>query len=487
MKNPFLVLLFGLLTIGTSKPLPVLGQTPGKESLKNHIDQNKNIYSDIALKIWNYAELGFQEDKSTALLQNEFSKNGFSVKTGVAGMPTAFIAEYGSGKPVIAILGEFDALPGISQDSLPVQKKINNKDAAHACGHNLFGAGSLAASIAVKNWLKSSGTKGTLRFYGTPAEEGGAGKVYMVRAGLFNDVDVALHWHASDMNNASAKSSLALKSAKFRFYGAAAHAARSPEQGRSALDGVEAMNNMANLMREHVQSDTRMHYAITYGGEAPNVVPAYAEVYYYVRHPEAKQVEETFNRLVKAAEGAAMGTDTKMEYEIIHGAYNLLINESLSRVVDENLRKTGGINYNVAELSFAETIQKSLVQKSPLDGGSKIKPFEVVEGGIGNGASTDVGDISWVTPTAGLYAATWVPGTASHSWQSAATSGTSIGIKGMLVAAKTLAFTAYDLFNNPEVIIKAKKEFLARRGDRFIYKALVGDRLPPLNFRDRVK
>ena len=457
----------------------------GKEQLLIAIEKNKEVYADIAKKIWEYAELGYEENKSSLLLQEQLEKDGFSLKKGLANIPTAFLASYGSGKPVIAILAEFDALPGMSQAVVPEQKALLPGAPGHACGHNLFGAGSVAAVVAVKEWLQKSGTKGTIRLYGTPAEEGGAGKVYLVRAGLFNDVDITLHWHASDENNASARSSLALKSAKFRFYGKSAHAARSPHLGRSALDGVEAMNNMVNMMREHIPSDTRIHYAITYGGEAPNVVPSFAEVYYYVRHPEADKVKEIFNRVVKAAEGAAMGTETRMDYELIHGTYNLLINETVSTLADKNFRNVGGITYSTEERAFAKKIQTTLAEKPAVEEANTIKPFVVIEGGVGNGASTDVGDVSWITPTAGLYAATWVPGTASHSWQSAAASGTTIGVKGMIAAAKTLALTAYDLFFNPSIVDEAKKEFLKRRGTPFKYESLVGDRKPPLDFRKK--
>lgn len=458
-------------------------QKTDRAQLLASVEQQKEVYANLAQKIWEYAELGYQEEKSAALLQQHLQGAGFTVTPGLAGIPTAFSASFGNGKPVIALLAEFDALPGLSQAAEPAQKALVAGGAGHACGHNLFGAGSVAAAIALKDWLQRSGTKGTIRLYGTPAEEGGAGKVYLVRAGLFDDVDATLHWHASDENNASARSSLALQSAKFRFYGEAAHAARSPELGRSALDGVEAMNHMVNLMREHVHPDTRMHYAITAGGEAPNVVPAFAEVYYYVRHPEADQVKETFGRVVKAAEGAALGTETKMDYELIHGTYNLLINETVSRVMDRNLRTVGGIRYTEEEMVFARTLQPSLAKQLALEAAQTIKPFVVIPGGVGNGASTDVGDVSWVTPTAGVYVATWVPGTSAHSWQSTAASGTSIGAKGMVVAAKTLALTAYELFTNPALLRDAQKEFKRRRGAPFTYQALVGDREPPLDFR----
>lgn len=453
-----------------------------RQALVAAIDERVAHYADVAKQIWDLAEVGYQEVKSSALLQAELRAAGFTVQAGVAGMPTAFVASHGQGKPVIAILAEFDALPGITQDAVPERKPLPHKDAGHACGHHLFGTGSTAAAIAIKDWLVRTGTPGTIRLYGTPAEEGGAGKVYMVREGLFRDVDAVLHWHASDRNDASPGSSLANKSAKFRFHGLSAHAAAAPERGRSALDGVEAMNAMVNLMREHVPEDTRIHYVITSGGAAPNVVPDFAEVFYYVRHPDPTQVAEIFDRVVKAAEGAALGTGTTVDYEIIHGIYALLPNETLARVMDENLRRVGGVTYTPEERAFAEALRRALPPDAPpLEAAATIEPFGIKEAG----GSTDVADVSWVVPTTGLRAATWVPGTASHSWQAIAAGGTSIGVKGMLVAAKTLALTAADLFTSPSLLAKARAEYQQRVGPNFVYTPLVGNRPPPLDYRKR--
>jgi aminobenzoyl-glutamate utilization protein B len=274
------------LVVGASS-LTTQAQDPKQAALAS-IDAQTDRYAKIARQIWDFAEVGYQETKSSALLQEQLRGAGFTVEAGVAGMPTAFVASYGSGKPVIGILAEFDALPGITQDDSPERRPRAGMEAGHACGHHLFGTGSTAAAIAVKDWLARTKGTGTIRIYGTPAEEGGAGKVYMVRAGLFKDVDTVLHWHAGDRNDASPGSSLANKSAKFRFHGVSAHAAGAPERGRSALDGVEAMNMMTNMLREHVPEDSRLHYVITSGGSAPNVVPDFAEVFYYVRHPDPK-------------------------------------------------------------------------------------------------------------------------------------------------------------------------------------------------------
>jgi aminobenzoyl-glutamate utilization protein B len=451
-----------------------------KNESATSIQTGYDAYKKIALSIWDYAELGYKENKSSALLQNTLKDYGFTVDAGVAGMPTAFAATYGSGSPVIAILAEYDALPGLSQDNSPIKTPVANKNSAHACGHHLFGTGSVAAGIAVKKLFEAGKIKGTIKVFGCPAEEGGSGKVYMVREGLFNGVDIVLHWHPSDNNSVTYTSALANKSAKFRFYGIASHASGSPEQGRSALDAVEAMDNMVNMMREHIPQETRIHYVITNGGKAPNVVPEFAEVYYYVRNPERALAVSIFDRVVKAAEGAALGTETKMDYEIIGGTHDLLINKTLALNMQSNLEKTGGVMYTPDEIIFAKKIQTSFLGKAiPIDSAAIVKSLHIEK----NQGSTDVGDVSYAVPTVGIETATWVPGTSAHSWQAVACGGTDIGIKGMIVAAKTLAFSAIDLFTNPALIKKAKEEFIQTKGD-YQYKALLGDRKPALNYRD---
>ena len=455
-----------------------------KKTVIQSLEAKKQQYVDVATNIWNLAELGYKEGKSANLLQSMLKEEGFTIETGVAGIPTAFTATFGSGTPVIGVLGEFDALPGFSQDAVPFKKELAGNTNGHACGHHLFGSASAAAAIAVKNWLKTTGRKGTIRFYGTPAEEGGAGKVYMVRAGLFQDVDAVIHWHPGDDNNANPISSLSNKSAKFRFRGIASHAAASPERGRSALDAVEALNYMVNMMREHIPEKSRVHYVITKGGEAPNVVPAFAEVYYYIRHPEMDVVKDLFNRVTKAAEGAALGTGTTMDYEVIHGVYNLLPNQILSTNLYENLKTVGGVNYDKTEEDFALKIFPSLNRKDVnISDAALVKPYaDQSDEAFG---STDVGDISWLVPTAGISSATWVPGTAAHSWQAVAAGGMSIGHKGMMVAAKTMALTIMDCLVSPEMLKNAKLELLKRRGgDQFKYEALLGDRNPPLDYRN---
>jgi len=449
-------------------------------SVMASLDADREIYEQLAGELWDLAEVGYQETQSCLLLQRQLESAGFTLETGVAGMPTAFIASYGSGSPVIGILAEYDALPGLSQDAVPERKPIAGKTASHACGHHLFGAGSVAAATATKKWLEGSGAPGTVRLYGTPAEEGGGGKVYMVREGLFDDVDAVLHWHASDQNDASPMTSLAAVSVKFRFEGISAHAAAAPERGRSALDGVEALDFMANLMREHVPQETRMHYVITNGGAAPNVVPDAAEVYYIVRHPDAEQVAAILERLVQAAEGAARGTGTTVTHELVNGVYSLLPNDTLSRLMDSNLRDIGGVDYAAEERAFADRLRVTLPSDGlPVSSAAEIQPYEPKP----LPASTDVADVSWVVPTAGLNTATWVPGTAAHSWQAVAAGGTSIGVKGMFVAAKTLTLTAIALFEDPSVLEDAAAEYEELVGPEFHYTPLVGDRPPPLDYR----
>jgi len=434
----------------------------------------------VAQQLWDWAELGYLEERSSALMVEELTAEGFTIEGGIAEIPTAFVAEWGEGGPVIAILAEMDALPGINQSAKPTRDPIEGKGAGHACGHNLFGAGSLTAAIAVKNWLEATRTPGRIRLYGTPAEEGGSGKVYMTRAGMFDDVDIAIHWHADDENSAAARTSLANRSAKFRFTGVSAHAAGAPERGRSALDGVEAMNMMANMMHEHIPQDARMHYVVTAGGNAPNVVPDFAENFYYVRHPEPHGVQEIWTRLEDAARGAALGTGTQVEWEIIHGNNPLLVNETLAKVMDAKLRQVGGVEYSDEERAWAEAIQESLGDAAkPLESAAEIGAYNK---SLGYG-STDVGDVSWATPTVGVRTATWVPGTSAHSWQAVAASGHSIGYKGTMVAAKAMTLMAVELYTNSDLRAAARAEFDRSRGTDYQYKSLLGDRAPPLDYR----
>ena len=432
----------------------------GKADYQNSIDSHQKQFEKVALDLWNFAEMGYQETQSAKLLQDELASEGFKVTSGIADIPTAFKAEYGAGGPVIGILGEFDALPGLAQSTSPFKDVIENATGAgQACGHHLFGAGSAWAAVAIKEWLEESNIPGRVVFYGTPAEEGGSGKVYIARSGAFDNVDIMLHWHPGSSNNASPRSTNSNMSGKFTFKGISAHAASAPHKGRSALDGVEAMNMMVNMMREHVPQDSRLHYVITKGGLAPNVVPDLAQVYYYVRHPRREVVKELFARVVDTANGAALGTGTQMSYEVMHGNYSLLPNETLQRVMQAKLEELGGVSYSAEEQKYAETIYKTLVQPSAEIGDQEsISPYQRTHGY----GSTDVGDVSWLIPTG----------------------GTSIGLKGTKLAAKALAATALEIYENPRIVDQAKKELQNNVGPDFKYQALLGDRKPPLNYRN---
>jgi len=367
----------------------------------------------------------------------------------------AFVAEYNRGGSVIGILGEYDALPGLSQTTSTKKTKREGTNSGHACGHNLFGVASAAAAISIKEWLDDSKKEGTVRFYGCPAEEGGSGKVYMVREGLFDDVDVALHWHPSGSNAANASSSLSNKTGKFRFYGKSAHAASAPDQGRSALDGLEAMNHMVNMMREHVEEESRIHYVITKGGDAPNVVPNFTEGYFYVRHPDPEQVREVWERVVLAAQGAAMGTETTVEYEVTGGVYNILPNETLQEIIHDKLETVGGVYYDEDEKKYAEEISLTLKKRVSLSTSEEVMPYKVINSTKGGG-STDVGDVSWVTPTVQARVATCAVGTPFHTWQTVAQGKAPVAHKGMVHAAKVMAATATHLIKSPETLRAAR-------------------------------
>lgn len=452
-----------------------------RAELAAHIASYEERMNEVADSIWSNPELGYLENATVDLLAGELEQNGFSIQREVGGIPTAFIASAGSQEgPVIAILAEMDALPGFSQAAVPHQEGVDGVESGHACGHHLFGAGSVAAAIALSKWMEENGVEGQVRLYGTPAEEGGSGKVYMVRDGLFDDVDVTLHWHPSSSNSAGQGRSLANVSAKIRFHGESAHAAMYPERGRSALDGVEAMHHMINMMREHVPQETRIHYVISNGGAAPNVVPDFAESYLYVRHPDPAVVQDVFDRIEKAAEGAALGTGTEYSVERMSGVYSVLPNDTLGRLMDTNLRAAEAIEWDEAETEFATQLQTTLRAQPSLSSVGEIEPYSFGDQGF---YSTDVGDVSWATPTVGLGTATWVPGTATHSWQAVAAGGMSIGHKGTRLAAETLALTAAELLQSPGLIEEARAEFEEARGADFSYSALLGDREPPLDYR----
>lgn len=470
-----------LIALATATPA-LAGPVPEAQqaAILADLDARAAATQDTALAIWRHAELGYLERESSALLQAELREAGFTVEAGVAGMPTAFVASFRTGAgPIIGILAEFDALPGLSQAASPELGPAEGMANGHGCGHNLFGAASVSAAIATRNWMVANNIQGEVRLYGAPAEEGGSGKVFMVRSGLTSDVSAMIHWHPDDRNSAAQDTALANISGKFRFTGVAAHAAGAPDRARSALDGVEALNMMVNMMREHVPQDARLHYVITDGGRAPNVVPATAEVYYYVRHPNQRVVREIFDRVRAAADGAAMGTGTSVVFNQVGGTFDLLPNDTLGHVMDRNLRRVGAPVWGDAERAFIERITPSFGENADIPS-TEIEPY--ASGRINYG-STDVGDVSYTTPTVGLRIATWAPGTAAHSWQAVAASGSSIGVRGTETAAKVMALTAAELMQSPDVLAAAREELQRRQGPGFTYRSLLGDNPPALTYR----
>jgi len=421
-------------------------------------------------KIWEFAEVGLEEKRSSQALQDFLRAQGFDVKANVGGMPTAFVASWGSGEPVIGILAEFDALPGLSQQAVPERKPREGASAGHACGHSLFGAASSGAAAAAKSVLEKLRLPGTIRLYGTPAEETGIGKQYMLLAGAFDDADVVLSWHVRDETFADYAYTKAVISAKFRFHGLAAHASREPEAGRSALDAVELMNVGANYLREHVKDDTRLHYVITNGGGQPNVVPPETEVWYYVRANRHEYAERVFERLRKIAEGAALMTETTFDLRVDSDAHEVLPNRALALLLDRNLRVVGPSKFTDEEKAFARRVQEPLEKKpaAPLSEAIEAvsaEPFQIT-------SSTDIGDVSWRVPVGSISVTATALGTPAHSWQWVACTGTTIGDKGLAVAAQTLAASAVELATDPAQVAAAWADFHAVR-DPLEFKSYV--------------
>jgi aminobenzoyl-glutamate utilization protein B len=456
--------------------LCLLAQGSPSDDLLRRVDAHAARFGEAAQRIWEAAEVGYKETRSAGLLIAELRAAGFTIAEGVAGIPTAFTATWGEGRPVIGILGEYDALPGLSQEAAPEKKPREGSAAGHGCGHNLFGAGSALAAVALKEHLAERRIPGTVRFYGCPAEEGGGGKIYMARAGLFGDCDAALAWHPATETRSSLSSNLANITAKFRFRGTAAHAAGSPEKGRSALDAAALFTHAVDLLREHVPQTARMHYVITNGGEAPNVVPELAEVYLYARHPEMDVLDGIWARILKCAEAGALATETKLETELVNSAYNLLPNDALATLVDRVLRRVGGVEPDAAAIQASVDGKPASVER--------MREVGAIEDGLGYG-STDVGDVSWVVPTINFRVATFVPGTPGHSWQAVACSGSSLGRKGMVVAAKALAASALELLTVPAELAAARASFEKRKAGRTYRSRLPAGQKPPLNYRDK--
>jgi aminobenzoyl-glutamate utilization protein B len=449
------------------------------------VEENAANWRQVSKQIWDYAELGYHENKSSALLQAQLKATGFSLASGVADEPTAFVASYGQGKPVIAILGEFDALPGLSQKPLSQRSPVVPNAPGHGCGHNLLGSGAALTAVAVKEYMAANHIAGTLRYYGTPAEEGGSGKVYMLRDGLFKDVDVVLHWHPGDRNSVNNGGMLAVASARFTFHGVAAHAAMAPERGRSALDAVMLMGNGIEFMREHVPSNSRMHYIITKGGVAPNIVPDLAQMDLVARNPSNTVLEDIWGRILKISQGAALMTGTTVEVTDIRGDANIIGNDALAPVAQKNLEEVGGFTMSESEKAFAVELQKTLsIDTVPsLDDTHVIEPLRPVDPNAPS-ASTDVGDVSWTVPTIGFTTATFVPGVAPHTWQASASAGMSIGQDGMVVASKVLALTAIDLFSNPALVQAARADFDRKLTGKTYHSFIPAGQKPPINYRD---
>ena len=471
-----------------------------KKSAFDWIETNKELIIGISDKIWEFAELGLIEFKSSALLADELEKHGFRIERGSAGMPTAFVATWGEGKPVIGIMGEYDALPGLSQKKVPQKETLEQGKPGHGCGHNIHGTSGMAAAIAVKKAMEKQNRKGTIKFLGSPAEENFSGKVFMVRDGYFTDVDAVISHHPSTMNEASLMSSLAVNSVKFHFYGKASHAGGSPEQGRSALDAVELMNIGVNYLREHVIQDARIHYVIEKGGDQPNVVPPYARSWYYVRAPERDQMEFIYTWILDIAKGAATMTRTEVKPVFLEGSYNIVPNRTISELVVKNMHEIGLPRYSDEDLKFAEEIAKTItpemkiaqLRKSKRPGWERLVdkliddeiPDPWGEGEVSHG-STDVADVSWQAPTVEFGTATGVLGTPGHSWQAVAQNGVGVGHKSLIFAAKVLAATAIDLLTNEDALNKAREEHRQRIGNKKYTSPIPPDHKPPLDVWER--
>lgn len=421
--------------------------------------QHEQRFRSTAQQIWQYAELAWREDRSAALLRDALRESGFRIDDNLAGIPTAFSASWGNGAPVIAVLGEYDALPGLSQQATLERSPRPEATTGHGCGHNLLGAGSAWAAVAIKEEMEARGLKGAIRFYGTPAEESGGGKVYMARAGAFDDVDIVLAWHPADHNGATMETSLANIGARFRFKGKAAHAALNPEQGRSALDAVILMTHAVELLREHIPASARVHYIIANGGSAANVVPETSELRITARHHDPKVLDDIFARIVKCAEAGALAAGVEYEMEVASGYWNILPNRPLAQLYTRTLQQLGA---------------------------AAIKPIEGSDGSVGN-YSTDLGDLSWIKPTAQLSAATYPAGTPAHSWRAVAASGMDVGFDGMTLAAKAIALAAIELFERPSLVDDARRDFEQRRGPLVWKPRLAEGAQPPLHVRGKSK
>jgi aminobenzoyl-glutamate utilization protein B len=468
--------------------LPICAEDPppdAREAALAWIDQSREVLTALSRFVWEAAEVGLEEVESSAALSRYLEERGFRVERGIAGMPTAFVASRGSGRPVVALLAEYDALPALSQKAEPKRAPRVEGGSGHACGHNLFGAASVGAAAAAARAMEVAGLAGTVRVYGTPAEETGIGKTFLAKEGRFDDCDAVLHWHPSDRTGAAYETTKAVVSVKIRFRGLPAHASLSPEDGRSALDAVELTNVAANYLREHLPEDARIHYVVTEGGGQPNVVPPDAEVWYYLRADSHRIVERMFERLRRIVDGAALMTETTPEIRVDSDTHEILPNRPLAEILQRNLEAVGAPRFDEAERAFARETQAPIVEArgepiaAPL--AETIQPLLAEPERMR--ASTDVGEVSWRVPTGGLRIACYTFGAPGHSWQIVACGGMSIGEKGMIVAAKTLAATALDLLADPKLLDAARADFEKRKAGKPLTSLLPPQSRAPARIR----
>ena len=461
------------------------------QSIVSWLDQNQPQFVAIADQIWRNPELAWKEFKASRVQADLLAREGFTIRWDIGGSNTAFIAEWGQGRPILGFIGEYDALPGLSQKLQPTHAPVKDGDPGHGCGHNLLGTGAVAAAIAAQKWMQSNGQPGTIRYYGCPAEEEGGGKVYMAHSGAFDDLDAALNYHPGKVNTPSKGVAVGIQAIYYRFRGRTAHAGGAPHEGRSALDAVELMNVGVNYLREHVKSDVRMHYIITEGGKAPNIVPDMAEVYYYLRAAKPDTLAAVIERVHKVAEGAALMTETSLETRYEIGYSPLLSNHTLADLQYQVMQSIGPIHYTPEEIDFAQQINnnfpganadhiESMIEfykppseynaildqyrDSPLVG----ENFPALDENVISTGSTDVGDLSQIVPVSMLGTTCFPTGCPGHSWGNVAAAGMSIGHKGMLHAAKIMAVTAVELYTNPDHLVKIRQEFeKATRGKQY--------------------
>jgi len=448
-----------------------------KEEAVASIERHKAEIIDLSDQVWGFAETALLETRSSAALADYAEKQGFKVERGVAGLPTAFVASYGEGRPIIGVLGEYDALPGLSQKAQPVKEALQAGSPGHGCGHNLLGTAALGAALAVKDLMAAGRLKGTIRFYGTPAEEAVGGKVYMAREGLFKDLDVCLTWHPGDKTRVAVDSSQAIVEFIVEFSGRTAHAAADPWNGRSAVAGLEFFAAGLNRMREFVKPTVRMHYSIMNGGDVPNVVPAYAKIWCWLRDSNGAGVDQLLGRARRIAEGAAMMAEVGSKLTVQGGDWETLVNMTGEKVMFANLTWLGPIPFTAEEQEFAKEIQRATgVDPKGLDG--TVQPWAAPKP-YPEGGSTDVGDVSWLVPTLGMSATTAPLDAPWHAWPVVACGGMSIGHKGLVYAAKVLAATMVDLFEDAKTVQAIQAEF-REKTKGVVYKPFIPEGPPPL-------